>query len=61
MSASPIADYHAFPDAQGHFGRYGGSFVAETLVGPLQELAQAYDQARQDPEFQLAYDRDLAH
>ena len=61
MSASPIADYHAFPDAQGHFGRYGGSFVAETLVGPLQELAQAYDQARQDPAFQLAYDRDLAH
>lgn len=61
MSASPIADYHAFPDAQGHFGRYGGSFVAETLVGPLQELAQAYDQARQDPAFQAAYDRDLAH
>jgi len=61
MSASPIADFHAFPDAQGHFGRYGGSFVAETLVGPLQELAQAYDQARQDPAFQLAYDRDLAH
>ena len=61
MSASPIADFHAFPDAQGHFGRYGGSFVAETLVGPLQELAQAYDQARQDPAFQQAYDRDLAH
>lgn len=61
MSASPIADFHAFPDAQGHFGRYGGSFVAETLVGPLQELAAAYDQARQDPQFQAAYDRDLAH
>ena len=61
MSASPIADFHAFPDAQGHFGRYGGSFVAETLVGPLQELAQAYDEARQDPAFQQAYDRDLAH
>ncbi|MDV3468188.1 tryptophan synthase subunit beta [Stenotrophomonas sp. C3(2023)] len=61
MTVSPIADFHAFPDARGHFGPYGGSFVAETLVGPLQELAQAYDQARQDPAFQLAYDRDLAH
>ena len=43
------------------FGRYGGSFVAETLVGPLQELAAAYDQARVDPAFIAAYDKDLKH
>ena len=61
MTAAPISDFHAFPDARGHFGRYGGSFVAETLVGPLQELAAAYDQARVDPAFIAAYDKDLKH
>ena len=57
---SPI-DFHAFPDASGHFGRYGGRFVAETLVGPLQELAAAYDAARIDPAFITAFESDLAH
>ncbi|KRG75440.1 tryptophan synthase subunit beta [Stenotrophomonas ginsengisoli] len=61
MSSGPIADFHAFPDASGHFGRYGGSFVAETLVGPLQELAAAYDAARRDASFQQAFDKDMAH
>ena len=61
MSTGPIADFHAFPDASGHFGRYGGSFVAETLVGPLQELAAAYDAARADASFQQAFDKDMAH
>ncbi len=59
--SSPVPDFHAFPDASGHFGRYGGSFVAETLIGPLQELAAAYDAARVDPAFQQVYDKDLAH
>ena len=31
------------PDANGHFGPYGGRFVAETLMGPLEDLPQAYD------------------
>ena len=61
MAATPITDFHAFPDARGHFGRHGGSFVAETLVGPLQELAAAYDQARVDPAFLAAYDKDLKY
>ncbi|KIP85884.1 tryptophan synthase subunit beta [Stenotrophomonas maltophilia] len=61
MSLPPNPDFHAYPDANGHFGRYGGSFVAETLVGPLQELAAAYDQARKDPAFIAEYDHDLAH
>ena len=61
MAAGHIADFHTYPDANGHFGPYGGSFVAETLIGPLQELAAAYDAARADPTFQQAYDKDLAH
>ena len=61
MAAAPIADFHAYPDGNGHFGNYGGSFVAETLVGPLQELAAAYDAARIDPTFQQAFDKDMAH
>ena len=53
-------DFHAFPDARGHFGRHGGRFVAETLAGPLQELAAAYDAARADPAFVAAFEADLA-
>jgi tryptophan synthase beta chain len=56
-----IDDFHDYPDATGHFGRFGGRFVAETLIGPLQELAAAYDAARVDPDFIAAYERDLAH
>ena len=64
-SATPAVadgiDYHAWPDAGGHFGRYGGRFVAETLIGPLQELAAAYDAARADPAFVAAFEHDLKH
>jgi tryptophan synthase beta chain len=42
----------SLPDAQGHFGPYGGRFVPETLVHPLQELESEYFRAQQDPEFQ---------
>lgn len=61
MTARKIEDFHAYPDANGHFGRYGGRFVAETLIGPLQELSAAYDAARVDPAFIAAFDRDLKH
>ena len=57
----PATDFHAYPDARGHFGRHGGRFVAETLIGPLQELAAAYDTARVDPAFIAAFDKDLKH
>ncbi len=52
-------DYAAYPDARGHFGPYGGSFAAETLMAPLAELAAAYEQYKVDPEFmaELAHDR----
>ena len=41
----------SLPDAQGHFGPYGGSFVPETLAHPLNELRDAYYEAREDPIF----------
>jgi len=58
---APIPDFHTYPDTSGHFGRHGGRFVAETLIGPLDELAAAYDAARVDPGFIAAFDEDLAH
>jgi tryptophan synthase beta chain len=49
------------PDARGHFGPYGGIFVAETLMEPLDELRQAYEKYLQDPEFLAELDADLQH
>ncbi len=40
------------PDAQGHFGAYGGRYVPETLVAALEALTEAYEAARRDPAFQ---------
>lgn len=48
-----------FPDARGHFGDYGGLFVAETLMGALDELREAYEKYRHDPEFIAEYEYDL--
>jgi tryptophan synthase beta chain len=45
------------PDARGYFGEFGGRFVPETLVEPVEELERAYFAARDDPEFQLELDR----
>jgi len=42
----------SMPDAQGHFGPYGGRYVPETLMHPLQELEAEYFRAQRDPEFQ---------
>jgi tryptophan synthase beta chain len=52
-------DYHAWPDAHGQFGSYGGTFVAETLVAPLQELTAAYTHLRDDAAFQREFADDL--
>ncbi len=49
------------PDAQGHFGPYGGAFVAETLVAALDQLKREYEVARHDPEFQAEYRHELKH
>jgi len=50
-------DFAAYPDASGHFGPYGGSFVPETLMHPLAELRAAYADALRDPAFLAEFDR----
>ncbi len=49
------------PDEAGHFGPYGGIFVAETLMEPLDELRMAYEKYMRDPEFLAELDADLQH
>ena len=49
------------PDARGHFGPYGGTFVAETLIHALDELNGAYAAARNDPGFLAEFRSELAH
>ncbi|NBV89291.1 MAG: tryptophan synthase subunit beta, partial [Betaproteobacteria bacterium] len=50
-----------FPDASGHFGPYGGSFVSETLSFALEELRTAYAVSQHDPDFQAEFHRELKH
>jgi len=52
---------YALPDASGHFGPYGGSFVAETLSHALAELNEAYARYSADPEFLEEFRYELAH
>ncbi len=52
-------DLAAQPDDQGHFGIYGGRFVAETLMAPLEELRRAYGKYLRDPGFLAELDEDL--
>ncbi|MES2889056.1 MAG: tryptophan synthase subunit beta [Pseudomonadota bacterium] len=49
------------PDARGHFGPYGGTFVSETLIHALDELKAAYAEAQQDPAFMAEFRSELAH
>ncbi len=49
------------PDAHGHFGPYGGVFVAETLVAALDDLTTQYAKYRDDPAFQAEFAYELAH
>ncbi|MDR0226220.1 MAG: tryptophan synthase subunit beta [Burkholderiaceae bacterium] len=52
---------YQYPDASGHFGRYGGSFASETLTHALTELRQAYAQYQNDPQFIAEFRSELAH
>jgi len=54
-------NWSAYPDANGHFGPYGGIFVSETLMEALSELTAAYGKYLQDPDFLAELDADLAH
>lgn len=49
------------PDARGHFGPYGGTFVAETLIEALEELRAAYAAAKADPAFKAEFEYELKH
>lgn len=49
------------PDERGHFGPYGGLFVAETLIPAVEELDQAYQKYMTDPEFMAELDMDFQH
>jgi tryptophan synthase beta chain len=49
------------PDERGHFGPYGGVFVAETLIGALDELRIQYARYRDDPAFVAEFERELHH
>ena len=57
--SAPSLDRLSLPDAGGHFGRYGGVFVPETLMTALQELGAVYAEARDDPAFQAELSRHL--
>jgi len=59
QSEQPVS-LSELPDDRGHFGPYGGCFVAETLMGPLEELRLAYEKHCVDPDFQAELDADLA-
>lgn len=53
--------HYDFPDAKGHFGRYGGVFVSETLTHALTELKEAYAKFQHDAEFIAEFRRELKH
>jgi len=52
---------YELPDNRGHFGPYGGVFVAETLIPALTELKEAYAAAQQDPQFIAEFEYELKH
>lgn len=54
-------NWNAMPDAAGHFGAYGGRFIAETLMEPIYQLEQAYSSLKNDPKFQAEFAQDLKH
>ena len=56
-----MTEQYKMPDDAGHFGPYGGIFVGETLMQPIQELNEAYQHYIDDPEFVAELDADLAH
>ena len=61
INNSTINAFSCMPDENGHFGLYGGRFVSETLMGPLEELEEAYKKYIKDPEFNAEFEADLKH
>jgi len=61
INISETESFKSMPDNRGHFGPYGGRFVAETLMGPLEELEQAYKKYLDDADFIAEFEHDLKH
>jgi tryptophan synthase beta chain len=61
MQHSMPQDSYTLPDKRGHFGKYGGIFVAETLMPALEELRLAYEAAQRDPDFRAEFEYELKH
>ena len=57
----PVFNTDQRPDREGHFGEFGGKYVSETLMAALDELNQAWQKLRKDPEFIAEFDQDLTH
>jgi len=56
-----VVSEYDLPDAKGHFGHYGGVFVAETLIPALEDLREAYAAAMHDAQFMAEFESDLRH
>jgi tryptophan synthase beta chain len=61
LDRPPLNSYRTGPDERGHFGIYGGRYVAETLMPLILDLERAYTDAKADPSFQAELDDLLAH
>ena len=61
MQMAELSRVRDLPDERGHFGPYGGVFVAETLISALDELKAQYARYRVDPEFVAEFERELKH
>ncbi|MDW8442942.1 MAG: tryptophan synthase subunit beta [Acetobacteraceae bacterium] len=61
MNAPLPNSFRTGPDARGHFGPFGGRYVAETLMPLILEVERAYEEAKSDPAFQAEFRRLLAH
>jgi tryptophan synthase beta chain len=61
MQMYEAGQLYDLPDSRGHFGPYGGTFVAETLIHALDELRREYAKARNDAEFKAEFEYELEH
>jgi tryptophan synthase beta chain len=61
MKMDELPSAYELPDERGHFGPYGGVFVAETLIRALDELKSEYQRYRDDPEFVAEFEHELRH
>ncbi|MEN3069516.1 tryptophan synthase subunit beta [Uliginosibacterium sediminicola] len=60
-SEAGLVENYQLPDARGHFGQFGGIFVAETLIPALDELRVEYEKAQLDPAFRAEFEYELKH